>query len=274
VTWQIGVATGCCTDVPIVDVIAAASQARLTGVELGTVPGHFDPWNAHDLQAVRTRLAETGVQPVSIHAPFGGLLDLSAPDSHHRYAAMGAILSSVSALEHLEGRIVVVHPTDVERQGTHVQARLDQTLASLSMLARTCAAMGLTLAVETPLPHLIGGHPDEFAWILARLDPKVGVCIDTGHVSLVDGYWDRFLALAGRRIVHVHAHDNHGRYDDHLPPGDGVLNWQAIGDGLRQVPFTGWIILELSTPREPLTSYFARALRQTIVRFGPPPSPA
>jgi len=270
-SWRIGVATGCCSDVPIVDVVRAAAEALVSGVEFGTIPRHFDPWHVHQVQAVRACLVETGVKPVSIHAPFGGLLDLSSPDSHHRYAAMGAILSSVSALEHLEGRIVVVHPTDVERHGQDVNARLDHARAALATLGKACAAMELTLAVETPLPHLIGGHPDEFTWLLSRLDSNIGVCIDTGHVSLVQGHWDRFLEAVGSRIVHVHAHDNHGRFDDHLPPGDGVLNWDAIGKGLRQVGFNGWIILELATPREPLPSYFARAVRQTIDRFGAPP---
>ena len=270
-SWRVGVATGCCQDIPVVEVIDAVAEASIPGVELGTPPRHFDPWHVHQVQAVRNRLNATGVVPVSIHAPFGGLLDLSAPDSHHRYAAMGAILSSVSALEHLEGSIVVVHPTDVERQGQDVEARLHNALAALTTLGKTCAAMQLTLAVETPLPHLIGGHPDEFVWLLSRLNSHIGVCIDTGHVSLVSGHWERFIDLVGPRIVHVHAHDNHGRYDDHLPPGDGVLNWQAIGNALRGVGFTGWIILELATPREPLAAYFARAVRQTVDRFGPPP---
>ena len=63
---------------------------------------------------------------------------------------------------------------------------------------------------------------------------------------------------------HVHASDHHGHRDDHLPPGDGSINWREITGGLEQIGFDGWIMLELSCPNgSSLESHFAHAMGQT-----------
>jgi sugar phosphate isomerase/epimerase len=52
--------------------------------------------------------------------------------------------------------------------------------------------------------------------------------------------------LAGERLIHVHACDNRGTYDDHLPPGMGVIDWGSVVESLRGVGYQGWVILELA----------------------------
>jgi sugar phosphate isomerase/epimerase len=44
----------------------------------------------------------------------------------------------------------------------------------------------------------------------------------------------------------VHASDNHGKYDDHLTPGDGEINWAAFLEHLYDLHFNGTLILEIS----------------------------
>jgi Xylose isomerase-like TIM barrel len=90
----------------------------------------------------------------------------------------------LAALREIGGSRIVVHVTDVVRDGQNVEERLACCADALRVLARACGHMGVTLLVETPLPHLIGGHPDEFARVVGQLDRSVGVCFDTGHVAL------------------------------------------------------------------------------------------
>jgi sugar phosphate isomerase/epimerase len=153
----------------------------------------------------------------------------------------------------------VVHPSDLTRNSHDVDARLSDSIASLQILAGSCRQASMTLLVETPLPHLIGGHPDEFEWILRHLDDSVRVCLDTGHIAL-GRQWDRFIQVVGRRAVHVHAHDNHGHRDDHRPPGDGIIDWAQVASGLRQIAFDGCIMLELACPGGDPASYFQSAI--------------
>jgi len=256
--WQIGASTGCCIDRPVLEVVDALHEAGITGVEVGTPPKHFDPWREHEVHALRARLHQYAIRPISIHAPFGGLLDLSDPNPHHRQAAIGAILTAAAALKTLGGRRVVVHPSDVPRDGQDVPLRLRLIGDSLQVLAAACDRMNLTLTVESPLPHLVGGDPREFEQILRGLPLSAGVCLDTGHTSL-GKHWRQFLDLTRGRLTHIHACDHRGVFDDHLAPGEGILDWASIGRDLLEARFDGWIMLELRCPAGSIAAYFAQA---------------
>jgi sugar phosphate isomerase/epimerase len=271
-SWRIGVSSGACTDVPIVELLPAIEACGTSAIEVGTPPRHFDPLNEEQVSGLAERLAGTGLGAISIHAPFGGLLDLADPNPHHRHAAVGAILTAASAIRRLGGRLVIVHPSDLERQGQHVEARLENCVESLRTLTPNCAEIGVTLVVESPLPHLIGGDPDEFAWLLHRIDPAVLVCLDTGHAAL-GRHWHRFIEVAGSRLCHVHANDNRGHWDDHLPPGDGTIDWPEVARSLRAARFNGWIMLELACPGGDPADYFRRAYDQTVRLLGEGPEP-
>lgn len=107
---------------------------------------------------------------------------------------------------------------------------------------------------------------DEFAWILEQVGDGPGVCLDTAHTTL-GHHWRRFVEVAGDRLIHVHANDHRGQFDDHLPPGDGVIDWREIADTLRQVDYDGWIMLELKCPTEPLATHLSRAHSQAVRLF-------
>lgn len=243
--WQMGISTGACTDSPILDVLPAIRAAGAQGVEVGTPPRHFDPWNETQVRNLDLGLRTQGLQAISIHAPFGGRLDLADANPDHRQAAIGAVLTAAMALKQLGGRLVIVHPSDLPRHEHDVHGRLQDAAGSLALLAESCAHAALQLVVESPLPHLIGGHPDEFAFLLKDLPAPVGVCLDTGHTFLGQ-HWRRFVEVAGARLTHVHASDNRGVRDDHLPPGEGLIDWTDVARSLREAKFSGWIMLELT----------------------------
>lgn len=257
--WRLGISTGACTDMPIQDAVIAIAGAGITAVEISTPPRHFDPMSNGAVTALAQALSAHGLDAVAIHAPFGGLLDLADPNSHHRVAAIGAILTAGAALKKLGGRVLVVHPSDLERARHDAGSRLEDCARSLRALGESCRQEGLTLVVETPLPHLIGGRPDEFRWLLSQIDPATRVCLDTGHTAL-GGFWRDFVNVADGLAIHVHAHDNHGHRDDHLPPGDGRIDWREIVGTLADAGFDGCFMLELACPPTALGPYFQRAV--------------
>jgi sugar phosphate isomerase/epimerase len=100
--------------------------------------------------------------------------------------------------------------------------------------------------VETPLPHLLGGQPDDFSWVLERLPAEgTGVCLDTSHTSL-GGFLFEVIERFGPRLVHVQASDNRGTTDDHLPPGEGRIDWGHVLSALERVGYRGAIMLEVA----------------------------
>ena len=258
---SLGLATGGCHSLSILETIDAAAGSGVAGLEIGTPPRHFDLWQPAQIDAVAEYLRRHHLRAVSIHAPFGVALDLADPQELHRRAAIDAIGAAARAIKRLGGHLVVVHPSDLPRHAHDVSARLADSARGLAELACACRQEDLTLAIESPLPHLVGGHPDEFAWLLAHVGGDAGVCLDTGHTAL-GRHWGKFLAVSTGRLVHVHVSDNHGHRDDHLPPGDGTLDWQAIARSLCEVDYRGWLMLELGCPHGGLAEYFRRAVSQ------------
>lgn len=260
--WRLGISSGACAERPILDMIPILQASGAAGIEVGTPPRHFDPWQEQEIDALRDALARARLPAVSIHAPFGGVFDLADPNPRHRETAIDAMLTAARAIKRLGGHAVIVHPSDLERRHHNVDARLAGCAGGLKALADPCRQEGVTLVIESPLPHLIGGHPDEFAWLLGTVDESVRVCLDTGHAWL-GRHWRRFVEVSDGRLMHVHANDNHGRWDDHLAPGDGAVDWDEIGSSLRDADFSGWIMVEMHCPGDEAERAFRRALTHT-----------
>jgi sugar phosphate isomerase/epimerase len=95
------------------------------------------------------------------------------------------------------------------------------------------------------------GQSADLLWILTCLKGnRVGACLDTGHAQLAGDLYPLVYKMAPYlRLLHVH--DNKGHGDDHLPPGDGRIDWTALLKELAAVKFTGALILELAGGGEP-----------------------
>ena len=61
---------------------------------------------------------------------------------------------------------------------------------------------------------------------------------------------------------------DHGHRDDHLPPGDGNLDWADIAGSLKAIAFSGWIMLELRCPGPSPADDFRRAFAQASRLLG------
>jgi len=87
------------------------------------------------------------------------------------------------------------------------------------------------------------------------------IAFDIGHAYLTErragkGATEAMIAEHIRnmreQIVHLHIHDNQGRMDDHLPPGDGKINFKPIVEAIREIKYSGFLIAEFWDPQHPL----------------------
>lgn len=87
----------------------------------------------------------------------------------------------------------------------------------------------------------------DFTGISPLLDmlSTLGVTYDTGHSHVADLPQDDIIRRLGPRVLHVHATDNHGETDEHLAPGDGLINWQAFCQALLDIDYQGIIEFEV-----------------------------
>jgi sugar phosphate isomerase/epimerase len=62
--------------------------------------------------------------------------------------------------------------------------------------------------------------------------PDLGFCFDAGHARMAGdpvAAWEQMAPL----VRSTHLHDNDGFKDDHLFPGEGVIDWAALHGAMR-----------------------------------------
>jgi sugar phosphate isomerase/epimerase len=246
-SWPIGLSTGIAYRHPIEDVLPVVAAAGFSHIEVSTAPSHLDIADIGRLRELRRLTDALGLRVHSLHAPFGHDVNLTSPDAEQRRYALERLKLAADALQQLGGSLYVVHPGGEDQRWVwERERRLALSVEGLNRLWEACRARSLTLVLETPLPHLLGGQPDDFAFILQQLPAEAtGICVDTSHCSL-GGFLFEALESHRSRLVHLQASDNRGHTDDHLPPGDGVIDWPRLLLTLERAGYTGVFMLEVA----------------------------
>jgi len=120
---------------------------------------------------------------------------------------------------------------------------------------------GMTLAIENA-GRILHSYPPTIRELKQLVQELEGakVTFDIGHAHLTERRAGKRTEVTiaehirnmRKQIVHLHIHDNHGRMDDHLPPGDGNINFKPIVDAIREIKYDGFIIAEFWDPQRPL----------------------
>lgn len=82
---------------------------------------------------------------------------------------------------------------------------------------------------------------------------KVGVCWDTGHANLSEGVdQGESIRTLGKWLKCLHAHDNHGKFDEHTLPMMGTVDWRKLIAALREIGYEGDFVYESAQPTKHL----------------------
>ena len=96
----------------------------------------------------------------------------------------------------------------------------------------------------------------------ASTTPRLKICIDTGHALITEG---KNAQSAIERLaplcVATHLHDNDGRSDTHLIPGEGAFGWTSFFTTLDTQGYRGPLTLELRRKDEHYAKTLAAAAR-------------
>lgn len=232
-------------------------------IEVCFSPTHLDYHDAAAVQRAAARIDDLGMQTYSFHAPFAPDLDISSPDAVLRERALREILCAAEAAAILQVHYFVIHPgPELAANPPHADriSRMERVVDVLNRVAARCHELGIECVLENKLPHLLFGKTSDILWILDGLDSlEVGVCLDTGHAALSGDLQNLLHKLAGH-LKMLHVHDNTGRGDDHLPPGDGSIDWESLLRTLATNSFHGALILEIAGAADPSLT-FANARR-------------
>ena len=96
-------------------------------------------------------------------------------------------------------------------------------------------------------PHELYRSPEELKRLLGKVNrSNVGFTLDVGH-AVVSGYQpSEFINLLFDEIFHVHLHDNSGSVDEHLPLGQGTIDYVHVIQSLKQLDYQGVVTFEFS----------------------------
>ncbi len=256
------------------DILAAASEAGFSSLEIFAAPQHFP---IHDLDRALELLetvGERGMKTAAFHAPFYmSLEELIAGDTYalgdravdRRARALASTKALLSVAAAIDSPAVVVHMGHTN--GASADARL--FIDGVEELLREVSDFSGSLLLENT-PH-VAESLEELDEVGGATPPdRVGFCIDLGHLHI-----HRARAAAGetargkaardrtcgmssddaaqrdlldrvlRRTRHFHVHDNGGGKDEHLPPGEGNIDWEAVMDRLDALPGEATFSLEL-----------------------------
>lgn len=155
------------------------------------------------------------------HLPFG------SPYPEVRKAAVGIALKALEKLKHAGAQSVVFHP-----DGTHAFASDAYLEWNAECLQSVVDAAGSTQILVENLPHGPFAKTENLLALLQEsgLEKKVQFNLDVGHVHCGqrDGGSTLDAFLETGKVKHVHVSDNDGQTDQHLPLGQGKIDWPAV----------------------------------------------
>ncbi len=84
--------------------------------------------------------------------------------------------------------------------------------------------------------------------------PRFRWACNVGHAELVPDGVDGFLDAFGvARIGQVRLHDTHGRFEEHLLPGQGIVDFRRVFRRLGLLGYSGPFTLDFGTPEDRAT---------------------
>lgn len=223
-------------------------EQGIEGVEIFATPRHLDINNPEEIQQAGIMIRDLGFRYVTMHAP-SSVGDLSSPDEPSRAETILACQRTLDAAMLIGASLVTFHPSSIEGEMSQAKERWISLQESLRDLSGYGEDRDLNVAIENFPKPLFGCDPRELYRQIAALGlPNVGMCLDIGH-AFVGGFLPAVLSEFGEKVFSVHASDNRGRVDEHMTPGQGVVPWEEIITGLRQLDFRGPFVVEVRDGR-------------------------
>jgi protein FrlC len=147
------------------------------------------------------------------------------------------------------GRIVEDDPVE----------ELNRTKEAYIELAEYASKYDITIGQEAsrnPLvrqSHVIENIKQSIQLVKEINHKNLRVLLDTAHTAQdpIMGIPEA-IDLSAPWLVHVHCSDSPLTYHEHMPIGDGKINWEAVITALKRIDFDKFVTLELGFVADPI----------------------
>jgi sugar phosphate isomerase/epimerase len=275
---------------PIMGVVEAArfsARERFSGLEIPCDPLDFWPGEipASALEALAAIRDGEGLS-CALYAQ--AEINPAARSAEERRANEDMVRRAIETAVALSSPVLCLHPGIVSelsllerRDLPYETSRFDRAEIRQAGWARAVDAIagwaglaeqaGLTLVVENEVHTKYTAAPraEDLADMIAAIGrPNVRVNFDTGHAFVGAGLREE-LSILEPDIAHVHLNDNATRRGDHLPLGEGAVDFHSIAPFLAGL--NGILSLEIYAPDRPVEATLRSRdqLLDVIAQAGP-----
>lgn len=181
----------------------------------------------------------------SVHSPFSDI-NIASPSKPALRTVFKRLEKSLACANELDAYLWVFHPglkTGISMFYPHKDWL--QNLKSIKLLLKIAENYGVKIAMENvpePYPFLMKSV-EHFKRFYEEINENIGLVLDVGHAN-INGQIEQFLTTFSDKIVHVHAHDNYGRDDQHLGVGYGTVDWNKTAELLKGISYKETVIVE------------------------------
>lgn len=191
---------------------------------------------------------------VSVHAPCYGT-SLASVNPGIRDESFRQLREAIEFAHKIEAPIVVAHlgPPHT-RHPIIVEPTRAEFMAKLREIVTFAEKLQVEISFEnlTPNSHDIGTDWNYLVDLIKELNsPYCSIALDVGHAIVT--YGESFLDIIGPdwdMIGHIHLSDNNLQADDHLPIGQGKINYAPLVPYLKD--FKGLLIMEIRDDADPV----------------------
>lgn len=251
--------------VPVEEAISKIAELGADCVEVIFDMPHFPPdFDMGGLRQLRKLVDSYGLD-VSVHGP---IWDMN-PASYYgevRELAFKHVKRAIDTCSSLGGEIVVMHPgrCPTPQLGKLLSAAKSRFIKFTS----ECLEYSKKREVKLTLENFSMSNEHPYSYLrqmvpLARKLDGLGITFDVGHafigkrrdkISNPEQEIAEEIRLVGKHLTHLHIHDNHGEWDEHLPPGEGEMDFGPIIKALKHIEYDERVIAELHNPntRKPM----------------------
>jgi len=238
------------------DQLREVSAAGFEAIELFALRTHLDYHSDGAIAQLQHDLAASRLVLDSVHAPtsdsflngrWGASLNLASPDETARRWAVDETLKSLYVARRVPFSVLVVHPgIPRAQQQTPTDNNRDAVRRSVEEVVAAARPLGVTVAVEL-IPNTLAKPEVLVHFVEDVLDAgAASICFDTGHAHLGGDVIDA-IETVSEHIAALHAHDNHGRDDEHLVPFEGTIDWPGALTALQKIGYDAPVVMELVT---------------------------
>ncbi|MEM2419620.1 MAG: sugar phosphate isomerase/epimerase family protein [Candidatus Bathyarchaeia archaeon] len=239
---EVGVSILHCLGKPFSGIVKALTKMSVSHVEI--VDDGLHALNKMRVSKLR-KLGENCGLKFSVHAPFADI-NIASPSKCMLKATIKRLENSIKLASMLEAEVWVFHPglkTGISM--FYPGADWIQNRETAKMLYKFAQKHGVKIAIENvpePYPFLMKSV-EHFKKFYEEIGENISLALDVGHANL-NGQIELFLKTFPDKIVHIHAHDNSGRDDEHLGVGHGTVDWKRFAEVLKQISYNKTVVVE------------------------------